>query len=153
MNFIGRVAEVEPFLKGDQYHIIRSFLENLEKYDLVNANKIFLGNDISVVFIEKECMADAEFVLEAHRKYRDIHVTLVGEDAIWFKPVAKCKRIKQSYDSTQDYVLFTEQPEMVKDVRAGECCVIDPDMAHMALKGNGFVRKLVFKVPSTEDRL
>lgn len=151
MNFIGRVAEVEPFLKGDQYPIIRSFLEALEKYDLVNSNKIFLENNISVVFIEKECIADSEFVLEAHRKYRDIHVTLVGEDTIWFKPVAKCKRIKQSYDLAQDYILYAEQPEMSKEVRAGECCVIDPDMAHMALKGSGFVRKLVFKVPTAHD--
>lgn len=113
-----------------------------------HGDKIKLAENISVVFIDAKGSYDYKNVLEAHRKFYDLHYTVEGIDVIVSKPISMCSNIKAAYNDDGDYILFNEQPGETIDVPAGSFCLIPPADAHMALYGEcGLVKKIVFKIP------
>jgi biofilm protein TabA len=148
MTIAKEIFELAPYIENKvHFESIKQFLLNFDKQLFVNGQKIFITEDLSVAFIEKECLQDDEPLLEAHRNYVDLHHVLSGRDLIWLKEVSRCKNIKKEYDGQHDYILYNELPDNKITLQDEEFCLIDTDTAHMALKGNGIVRKMVFKIP------
>lgn len=113
-----------------------------------HGDKKILTENISVVFIAALCNEDNKNLLEAHRKFYDLHCTLEGNDTIAAKPLSLCKHVKRAYSEDGDYILFNEAPYETKVLPSGFFCLIPPADAHMALYGKGgFVKKIVFKIP------
>lgn len=117
-------------------------------YDFKYGTKKELAAGVSVVFIEAEKSFTYEGVLEAHRKYHDLHCTIQGTDIIVSKPAESCTDIKKEYDAEGDYILFNEKVKERIFLEEGWMCLLPPAEAHMALLGDGgLVKKLVFKIP------
>jgi YhcH/YjgK/YiaL family protein len=117
-------------------------------YDFQYGTKKELNGGLSVVFIEGEKSFAYDGVLEAHKKYCDLHCTMQGTDIIELKPVESCTAIKKEYDAEGDYVLFNERGDEKILLEEGWMCLLKPTDAHMALLGDGgLVKKLVFKIP------
>jgi len=116
--------------------------------EVTHGEKKNLEENISVVFLAAEGTEQWTNVLEAHRKFYDLHCTAAGADHIVSKPVNDCSSIRTAYNEEADYILFDEAPVHAVTVPVGAYCLIPPADAHMALYGNcGFVRKMVFKIP------
>lgn len=112
--------------------------------------KEMLTNDIAVIAIQAESGATNKNILEAHKKFCDLHFTLKGSDTIAFKPVDDCTQINKSYNDEADYLLYDEIPVNTVEVPPGSFCFIPNEFAHMALYQHlGTVSKLVFKIPAT----
>jgi beta-galactosidase beta subunit len=113
-----------------------------------HGDKTTVTGDVTVVFLSAEGTGDNMNLLEAHRKFMDLHCTLQGTDVIAYKPVADCGVVQKAYDEAGDYILFTDTPGKQLQVEPGSYCLIPTSFAHMALYGKcGPVKKLVFKIP------
>jgi YhcH/YjgK/YiaL family protein len=127
--------------------VISGFLENLPG-DLVHGKKLSLDHGVTVVLLDMDAPVLEAPLLEAHRQYHDLHCTLAGVDVIGGTPIRETFHVKQEYNSEHDYILFTETPESLVEVRPGNYCLISPLWAHMALLNPPrHVRKVVFKIP------
>jgi YhcH/YjgK/YiaL family protein len=83
--------------------------------------------------------------LEAHRRYIDIQVTLEGDEAIGWRPLAAC-RAPGPFDSTADVGFFEDSPETWFAVHAGSFAIFFPEDAHAPLAAQGRVKKAIVKV-------
>lgn len=149
MYLAKQITDLSSQLTQKQLEVINSFLaEPVNWTEVKHGDKRKLAEEISVVFLAAEGTEQWTNVLEAHRKFYDLHCTAEGNDIIVAKPVKDCNSIRTDYTEEGDYILYNEVPEESIEVPAGMYCLIPPADAHMALYGNcGFVRKLVFKIP------
>lgn len=89
-----------------------------------------------------------EQLLEAHRKFHDIHITLSGIDVICFSDLETDTKSYKTYDDANDYLLVTSGNINKIYLPRDYFCIISPHTAHMALyKGHNEVKKLVIKIP------
>lgn len=85
-------------------------------------------------------------MLEAHRRYIDIHVVVSGVDEIGLKPVAACRQVELAHDDVRDLALFRDRPDDWLALPPGSFAVLEPADAHAPLATTGHVRKAVIKV-------
>ena len=112
----------------------------------IKDSRIDVSDRLFVVFInEIQSVEQNNIILEAHRNWIDIHCTILGKDRIIFKEIEACKNIEKEYDPTDDYILYRELPSGAVSIEEGYFCLIEPNMAHMALCGEGSISKIVFK--------
>ena len=131
---------------------IQEFIANKEFSLLRHGDKIALNQYLSVVFIDSVTGIEPINVMESHRVYYDLHYTISGCDGVDFEPVKNCHDIKEPYQSDGDYILYNQQTFQNLIICEGEFCLIPPDIAHMALKGDGSaITKLVFKIPVNSE--
>ena len=110
--------------------------------------KEMISNGIAAIAIQAESGATNKNLLEAHKKFCDLHYTLQGIDTIAYKPVSNCSHINKSYNEEGDYLLYDEAPDKTLTVAPGNFCFSPNEFAHMALyDSHGPVSKLVFKIP------
>ncbi len=128
--------------------VLKGVAEGTYSFSYGTKSELTVG--VSVVFIEAEKSLQYDGVLEAHKKYHDLHCTLHGTDVIVTTPAENCASIKKAYDAEGDYLLFNEQGHDKIFLEEGWMCLLTPGDAHMALLGTGgMVKKLVFKIPVT----
>jgi YhcH/YjgK/YiaL family protein len=88
----------------------------------------------------------AQCLLEAHRRYIDIHVPMRGSDLIGWKPLAECVKLHRLYSDENDVALFSDEPAAWLKLEPGTIAIFFPEDAHAPLAGEGSVLKAVFKV-------
>ena len=132
-----------------QKDIVAAFVsEKVNWNEVKHGDKKKLAENMTVVFIDAKGSNEFENVLEAHRKFYDLHYTIEGNDVIVSKKLSDCSNIKSAYNEEADYILFNEEPVASINVPEGTFCLIPPADAHMALYGEcGPVKKIVFKIP------
>lgn len=90
---------------------------------------------------------------EAHRKMVDVQIVISGAELIHFAPITDEFQVEQEYDPKKDIMFMTGEVKDTVLLRAGEACVIGPDLAHMpgmAVNGSSHVKKIVLKIPVEE---
>ena len=90
---------------------------------------------------------------EAHRKMVDIQIVVSGTELINFAPITDEFQVEQEYDHKKDIMFMTGEVKDTVLLRAGEACVIGPELAHMpgmAVNGSSHVKKIVLKIPVEE---
>lgn len=90
---------------------------------------------------------------EAHRKMVDVQIIVSGTELIHFAPITDEFQVEQEYDETKDIMFMTGEVKDTVLLRAGEACIIGPDLAHMpgmAVNGSSHVKKIVLKIPVEE---
>lgn len=90
---------------------------------------------------------------EAHRKMIDIQIVVSGTEMIHFAPITDEFQVEQEYDPKKDIMFMTGEVKDTVLLRAGEACVIGPELAHMpgmAVNGSSHVKKIVLKIPVEE---
>lgn len=87
---------------------------------------------------------------EAHRKMVDVQIIVEGTELIHFAPITDVFAVEQEYDPQKDIMFMKGEVKDTVLLRAGDACVIGPDLAHMpgmAVNGSSHVKKIVLKIP------
>ena len=90
---------------------------------------------------------------EAHRKMVDVQIVVSGTELIHFAPITDEFLVEEPYDEMRDIMFMTGEVKDTVLLRAGEACVIGPELAHMpgmAVNGSSHVQKIVLKIPVEE---
>lgn len=90
---------------------------------------------------------------EAHRKMVDVQIVVSGTEMIHFAPITDEFEVEQEYDPQRDIMFMKGEVKDTVLLRAGDACVIGPDLAHMpgmAVNGSSHVKKIVLKIPVEE---
>ena len=150
MNIYGNsmVSDLEtvlssPLLKPFANAIKDCYLEALE--DFPN-EPIHLAEGLIAIPLDLDQPIALADKLEYHSKALDLHLTLEGCDQFNFKSLEDCNEEHRPYDIGDDYGLYSDLPDSTFESGPGDAVLIDTNLAHMALCGNGKVKKLVFKI-------
>ena len=105
------------------------------------------GDNVFAIVNEYETKDAKDCVLEAHKKYIDIHYILSGSEAIATTFLTDQVPTKE-YDEQNDYMLFAGETTL-QILTAGMFAVLYPQDIHSPAnhpKEKSFVRKVVMKV-------
>ncbi|MDE6097311.1 MAG: YhcH/YjgK/YiaL family protein [Muribaculaceae bacterium] len=86
-------------------------------------------------------------VLEAHRRFIDIHVPVKGDETMGWAPVNSLQYPRTPYDEDTDVATFGDAAHSLLHVRVGEAAIFFPEDAHAPNIGIGNHRKLCIKIP------
>jgi len=109
------------------------------------------GKDLRAVVATYKSKPYSEGVLEAHRKYYDIHYVVSGREKIYITQKSKCELDKE-YNEEKDFMLFQKDTrhDIIATLNKGEFCVVSTDEAHApSIRAGGLseeVKKVVIKI-------
>jgi len=84
--------------------------------------------------------------LESHDKYIDIQICLQGEETMGWRDRQTCNTIKEPYNSDNDITFYSDQPTFFVTLKPNHFAIFYPSDCHAPLIGEGFIKKVVFKV-------
>ncbi len=129
--------------------LFKKAFEYVKSHDMLNApcGRIELDGDRLFINSDSPALMPADRqVLEAHRKYIDIHIPLDGEETIGWKSIDDCHNESKPYDDGKDCQFFSEPASTYVTLRPGDFLIAWPEDAHAPIIGEGNLRKLIVKV-------
>lgn len=84
--------------------------------------------------------------MEAHKKYIDIQIPIVGTEQMGWLDIEKCTNVLSPYDSKKDLVFFNNPTNSYIPVAPGEFVIFFPEDGHAPGIGEGYIKKVVVKV-------
>jgi len=141
LSSAGRYHQLHP-LFARAFH----FLLTAPLTDLSAGNHTIEGESLYVAIARRVGSPPAEAVLEAHRKYVDIHYVIAGIDAIGWKPLLDCSRVRKPYEEKDDVELFEDPPVSWASVGPGTFAICFPGDAHAPMISTDLLHKAVVKV-------
>ncbi|MEL5894412.1 YhcH/YjgK/YiaL family protein [Bacteroides sp. GD17] len=129
--------------------LFKTLFDYIKKHDLLHAvlGRIDIeGDDLFILNINPECIAEDEQPLEVHHKYIDVHILLEGSERIGWKAIEDVRHEIKPYDEEGDCALYKEQPTMWVDLCPGQFMIVYPEDPHAPVIGSGKIRKLIAKV-------
>lgn len=125
---------------------VLDFLEDLDLRTLDEGRHEIDGDRVFVVIARSKGKGRRHALLESHRKYIDIQVTLQGHEEIGWMGVDQCRFVREAYDEDKDIQFFADESIAWLDLYADTFAIFLPTDAHAPLAGRGEVLKAVFKV-------
>ena len=83
----------------------------------------------------------------------DIQIVVSGTELINFAPINDNFVVEEPYDEMRDIMFMKGEGKDTVLLRAGDACIIGPELAHMpgmAVNGSSHVKKIVLKIPVEE---
>ncbi len=119
----------------------------LEKTDLsvLPAGRNEVSDTMYVVAMSSDQTGSFDGIMERHEDWIDIHCTLEGTDVVAFSEKNETAEHTRHYEAEKDYMLSKPQQAYRLEIGKGYFCIIDTTMAHMAIIGEGFLKKVVIK--------
>jgi YhcH/YjgK/YiaL family protein len=106
----------------------------------LDGENVFINNTLS------ELVSAEDQLLEAHRRYIDVHFPLDDKEIIGILHIENCHQLKAPYDEVKDCVFFNDKPSNFICLLPGEFLIVFPEEAHAPLIGEGKIRKAVAKI-------
>lgn len=141
LTCLARYEAVVPHLRR-----VRDFLAATPLATLPCGRLDIDGARLYVLVADGEGRGQAAAALEAHRRYVDVQIPIVGTDVIGWRPLVDCHQIATPYDAIKDIVFFQDLSEAWLSIASGRMAIFFPDDAHAPLAGAGPLRKAVFKI-------
>jgi YhcH/YjgK/YiaL family protein len=111
------------------------------------SERMYLNGEKSyVMFSSGQAKPESDAVLEAHRKYIDIHFCVEGIEDIGWRPIQSCRIVRADYAEAKDAITFNDSPELWVRLVPGSFAVFFPEDAHATMVGDGMIRKAIAKV-------
>ena len=85
-------------------------------------------------------------VLEAHRRYIDIHVPVSCDEIIGWRPVYGLESVIEPYTRQPDRAFYSDAPLHYFTIHPGEFAIMAPHDAHAPIIGSGTIDKICMKV-------
>lgn len=86
-------------------------------------------------------------LLEAHKKYVDVHITFQGTDIMGYADLLTESVESKPYDENNDYLLVHSTKIKLLNIPKGYFCIVPNEFAHMALYNiQSEVQKIVVKL-------
>lgn len=105
-----------------------------------------VSDNVYIVKIIGDKKSDFEGTIEVHNDWIDIHIPLTDDEIIVYKSRSECTSVEKEYDADNDYMLYNEEDLAQLVLPVGYFSIIDTEMCHMAMLGEGPLEKLVVKV-------
>ena len=129
-----------------RFGALADVLETQNLRDFSVGRHDILGDKLYVI-AAPQAATQPVVMLEAHRRYIDVHVSLDGTDGIGWAPLDMLLTEDAPFDGERDFVCYREPHLSIHLVTAGSLAVFFPEDAHAPLLGDGhLVHKCVFKV-------
>ncbi len=85
-------------------------------------------------------------LLEAHNRYIDVQVCLQGNETMGWRSRTDCHQPQSEFDGAKDIIFYNDQPMSYVSVPPYHFVIFFPNDCHAPLIGEGFIRKVVFKL-------
>src|ERR1700712_138672 len=133
---------LHPGFKAAFDHLASIDINALEvgKYDVDGVKYAVMAKDGAT----KEAAGEK---FECHDKNIDIQVLISGVESMGWKPRNDCSSPKADYNAEKDVTFYNDAAEMYFTLHAGEFVIFYPNDVHAPMIGDGFIKKLVVKVP------
>jgi YhcH/YjgK/YiaL family protein len=106
------------------------------------------SNDIYVNCQEVAMVPREKSLLEAHRRYIDIHIPLRGEEAMGWAPISCLTNPCEPYNEDNDIEFYGDASRNIFVIQPGQLAILFPEDAHAPNIGiGGNHRKLCIKIP------
>lgn len=122
------------------------FMKTPDLECLAKGRIILDGNKLFVDVSEFEGKPEENAPLEAHKKYIDIQVPIIGREKYGWKSVHNCEDVSESYSAKNDIMFFADDPDTYFYVETGNFVIFFPEDAHAPGMGDGTMKKLIIKV-------
>lgn len=144
LNDTARLERVCPAL-SQVFDYVRTHFEELKHAPAgritIDGERIFLNVD-DATLRKKE-----EQVLEAHRKYVDIHFPLSGSEEVgWRNMQTVTVPSTEPFNEERDFAFYPQEAAVYFTAQPGTFYVMFPEDAHAPIIGTGSLRKIVAKV-------
>lgn len=129
--------------------LFKKLFDYVKNNDLLNAElgRIELdGENLFINNVNPECVSKETQVLEAHKRYIDVHFLLQGKEIIGWRAIENCTKEQKAYDEEGDYALYSDTPTTYVELLPGEFAIVFPEDPHAPVIGEGKIRKLIAKV-------
>lgn len=123
-----------------------NFLKSLDPNSYTEGTIDVDGNNIKFIVSNNTLKLKEDVLLEAHRKYIDIHLPISQSETIGWKSIKTKDKNLINYDPEKDFELFNDTPTTYLTVLPGEFAVFHSEDAHAPLIGRGELKKLIFKI-------
>ena len=104
------------------------------------------GDNLFVNVSELELRPLEAAHLEVHNRYVDVQVVVGGEETFGWSERCNCHKAEGEFDAERDILFYEDRPQTFYTLRAGQFTILFPEDAHAPMLGEGYVRKLIFKV-------
>lgn len=104
------------------------------------------GELIKLIVSTNKLKSKNESLLEAHRKFIDIHIPFSQPETFGWKSLHSVDKEHDEYDTEKDFELFNDTPSTYITVEPGEFVIFLPEDAHAPLIGTGDLKKIIFKI-------
>lgn len=129
------------FQKAFEY-VNQTDIANLEE----GAFEISEGLKLIVIQGEGNTREESIKGFECHDKNIDIQILIQGPETYAWKPREKCVNPNGTYSDERDVRFFHDKPDMFFELQEKQFAILFPEDVHAAMIGEGFLKKLVFKV-------
>jgi YhcH/YjgK/YiaL family protein len=129
------------FQKAFEY-VSQTDIANLEE----GAFEISEGLKLIVIQGEGNTREESIKGFECHDKNIDIQILIQGPETYAWKPREKCVNPNGEYSDERDVRFFHDKPDMFFELQEKQFAILFPEDVHAAMIGEGFLKKLVFKV-------
>jgi len=122
-----------------------SFLREVDLHSLSPEKHLINGDAVFARVIERDHLRPEQLVLESHKKYIDLHITLSGCDRVGWCPVELATQKGNYVEATDDF-FYDGKPQTWFDLPPEYAVIFFPGEAHLALAGAGQIKKIVIKI-------
>lgn len=129
------------FQKAFEY-VNQTDIANLEE----GAFEISEGLKLIVIQGEGNTREESIKGFECHDKNIDIQILIQGPETYAWKPREKCVNPNGTYNDERDVRFFHDKPDIFFELQEKQFAILFPEDVHAAMIGEGFLKKLVFKV-------
>lgn len=127
------------------FETIREYLATHDLRGVAAGRYDVLGDELYVVVADDTARPD-EPLLEAHRAYIDLQLTIEGSYDVLWKPLAECTMVAREYDAADDLLFMADRASTRLHLSEGMAAVFFPGDAHAPQPPADRVRKAVFKI-------
>ncbi len=138
---------LEKYLSLNQY--FKELIDYLIHTDLTKLSagtyKI-CGDDLYLIISESFPDTLPLIITEAHRKYIDCQIAVVGEFKLGWKALKDCKKIKTEYSEEKEAAFFEDEPEIIVEMKPGMFALLFPQDVHTVYPNNEYLKRAIFKI-------
>lgn len=122
------------------------YIENNNLSKMEPGKIVLDGDNLYISIMEMEGKKPDVAKMEAHIKYIDIQVVLVGQETMGWTAIEHCINEIEPYNSEKDIVFYTDEPTTYVTVNPGEFAIFFPEDGHAPAISDGLIKKAVVKV-------
>ena len=104
------------------------------------------GQSLIMIISEATGKPAEEIRSETHQKHIDIQIPIMGTEIMGWLSSEHCNNPLDPYNSEKDVTLFSDMPTSYVQVQSGEFVIFYPEDGHAPGIGEGFIKKVIFKV-------
>lgn len=104
------------------------------------------GDRLYLMIVHEGGRGEEGALLETHRRYIDLQLTLSGGERIGWRRRESCRSPRGEYDVEKDLRFYEDKPRVWTDVPPGCFAIYFPEDAHAPLAGTGEIAKAVVKI-------